>query len=160
MRRGVRRDPLQPHLEHALGEKGSPALWFALFGGGTAWFASLVISFFLVSWACEGRGFVLPLISLVALIVCLAALLVGYRLWRGTGIEEVGEARSPVTRTRLLASVGTALSAVFALIVLMQVVAGLMMSPCEMMPRGPMDPDAAAPPADGHEYALLEGTAL
>lgn len=145
-----------PRITRALRERGSALLWFAVVGAPAAWFLSLAGSFFLVPWACHDRAAVIPLVSLAALLVCVAAGLAAWRLWRDTGLRPPGKDGGPLPRTRLMASVGMAISALFTIVVLVQGLAGLLISPCQAVPRGPADPSATAP-RPAHQYVFTAG---
>ena len=74
-------------------------------------------------------------LSLVALIVALAAGLGGRGIWVATHHE----------RTRFMAQIGVLGSAVFSLIILLQVVATILIPGCHERPRTPQSPDVLRP---------------
>jgi hypothetical protein len=121
---------------HASSERGSAGLWFAVCGPPAAWFASLVVGYFAVHEVCRVHSPLGPrIISLVALIVSVAAGLGGRGIWIATEHE----------RTRFMAQIGVLGSAVFSLIILLQVVATILIPGCHERPRTPQSPDVLRP---------------
>jgi hypothetical protein len=129
---------------HASSERGSPGLWFAVVGPPAAWFVSLVVSYFAVHEVCRVHSSLAPrIVSFVALIVAVAAGLGGRGIWVSAADHE---------RARFMAQIGVLGSAVFSLIILLQIVATLLLPNCHDRPRTPDAPDVfraptAAPPS-------------
>jgi len=116
----------------AIGPRGSVGLWFAVLGPPAAWFASLVVGYFAVHEVCRVHSPLAPrLISVVALVVAVAAGLGGRAIWVATHHE----------RTRFMAQIGVLGSVVFSLIILLQVVATILIPGCHERPRTPQSPD-------------------
>jgi hypothetical protein len=134
--------------EHAaFARRGSPGLWFAVFGPPTAWFASLVVSYFAVHEVCRLNSSMAPrVVSVIALVVAVAAGFGGRSIW----IRADQGGRLTAERTRFLAQMGVLGAAVFSLIILLQIVATLMLPSCHERPRTPQSPDVLAPPTRGH----------
>jgi hypothetical protein len=121
---------------HASSERGGAGLWFAVCGPPAAWFASLVVGYFAVHEVCRVHSPLGPrIISLVALIVSVAAGLGGRGIWIATEHE----------RTRFMAQIGVLGSAVFSLIICLQVVATILIPGCHERPRTPQSPDVMRP---------------
>jgi hypothetical protein len=121
---------------HASSERGSAGLWFAVCGPPAAWFASLVVGYFAMHEVCRVHSPLGPrIISLVALIVSVAAGLGGRGIWIATEHE----------RTRFMAQIGVLGSAVFSLIICLQVVATILIPGCHERPRTPQSPDVLRP---------------
>lgn len=130
--------------------RGSPAMWYALFGGPVAWFVGLCIAYFVVSPSCEAHD-ELPLhaISIVTLIAALGALLAGALVWRRSEASWPDDRGGRIDRTRFIAAMGVAISALFALAISAQWAAAAIHEPCWWLPRLPDSPDAYVQPADG-----------
>jgi hypothetical protein len=113
--------------------RGSAGLWFAVLGPPAVWFVSLVVSYFGVHEVCRVNSPLAPrVVSVVALVLVLAAGLVGRAIWVGAAAHE---------RTRFLAQIGVLSSAVFSLIILLQVIATFLLPACHDRPRTPQSPD-------------------
>jgi len=123
----------------ASSEPGSASLWFAVFGPAAAWFVSLVVGYFAVHEVCRVHSPLAPrIISLVAFLVAVSAGLVGRGIWVRAGQNE---------RTRFLAQIGVLGSAVFSLIILLQIGATILIPGCHGRPRSPESPDVLRPPS-------------
>jgi hypothetical protein len=117
--------------------RGTAGLWFAVFGPAAAWFASLVVSYFAVHEVCRAHSMLGPrVVSLVALIVALAAGVLGRSIW----VQNETHAR-----TRFLGQLSVLGGAVFSLIILLQLVATLLIPTCRDRPRSPQAPDVILP---------------
>lgn len=115
------------------------SLWFALFGPPAAWFASLVVGYFAVHEVCRVHSPLAPrIVSLVALVVALAAGVTGRAIWLRHEAQE---------RTRFIAQLGVLSGSLFSLIILLQIVATLLIPGCHERPRTPTSPDVLVPPA-------------
>ncbi|MFN2572530.1 MAG: hypothetical protein ABR537_13125 [Gemmatimonadales bacterium] len=76
------------------------------------------------------------LVSLIALVVAVAAGITGRAIWLAAAGHE---------RTRFLAQIAVLESALFSLIMLLQVVATLLLPSCHERPRTPQSPDVLRP---------------
>ena len=130
--------PLASSEQGAVDRRGSLGLWFAVLGPPAAWFASLVVGYFAVHEVCRVHSPLAPrIISLVALIVAVAAGLGGRAIWSASRHE----------RTRFMAQIGVLGSAVFSLIILLQIVATILIPGCHERPRTPQSPDVMRTPS-------------
>jgi fucose 4-O-acetylase-like acetyltransferase len=113
---------------HASSEPRSAGLWFAVVAPPAAWFVSLVVGYFAVHEVCRVHSPLAPrIISLVALIVAIAAGLGGRGIWVASQHE----------RTRFMAQIGVLGSAVFSLIILLQIVATILIAAVARRPANP-----------------------
>lgn len=120
-------------------QPAGPGLWFAVLGPPAAWFASLVVGYFAVHEVCRVHSPLAPrIVSLVALVVALAAGVTGRVIWRRHAAQE---------RTRFMAQIGVMSGGLFSLIMLLQILATLLISTCHERPRTPESPDVFLPPA-------------
>jgi hypothetical protein len=114
-------------------ERGSAGLWFAVLGPPAAWFASLVVSYFAVHEVCRVHSSLAPrIVSFAALVVAVAAGLTGRGIWVRAAHDE---------RARFMAQIGVLGSALFSLIMFLQIVATLLLPGCHERPRTPQSPD-------------------
>ena len=119
--------------------RGTPGLWFAVFGPPAAWFASLVVSYFAVHEVCRVHSPLGPrIVSGLALVVAVTAGFVGRSVWVRAQHHE---------RARFMAQVGVLGGAVFSLIILLQIIATLLLPSCHDRPRTPNSPDVRVPHA-------------
>jgi hypothetical protein len=120
----------------ASSEPRSLGLWFAVLGAPAAWFVSLVVGYFAVHEVCRVHSPLAPrIISLVALLVAVAAGIGGREIWVASHHE----------RTRFMAQIGVLGSAVFSLIILLQIAATILIPGCHERPRTPQSPDVLRP---------------
>lgn len=126
------------HAAHpAAAARGSAALWFAVFGPPAAWMLSLAVGYFAVHEACRVHSPLGPrIVSIVALVVSIAAGLTGRSIWRANERHE---------RTRFMAQVGVLASGVFSLIMLLQIFATVLLGSCHERPRTSESPDVFVP---------------
>lgn len=128
---------------HAAGDRGSAALWYALFGAPVAWFISLSLAYFAVTAGCRaGSELPLHLISLAGIAVGIGAGLTARLLWRGAGGGLPDENGDRIGRTRFIAAAAGALSALFTLVMIGQWLGVIIQDPCAPLPRLPDSPDA------------------
>ena len=112
--------------------RGAPLLWFAVVGGPAAWLVGLVGSYFWIHNVCEHQSAVAPrLISLVTFAVALAAGISGWLIAARLGLGASSKDDSLADRTRFMAQIGALSGLVFALILLLQILATLMLDPCQ-----------------------------
>jgi hypothetical protein len=108
-----------------VGTLGPPALWAARLGA----------SYLLVPYACwHGWSAALHGVTLLTLAGCLAAGWIAWRSWRGAGGEAGGggaaDAGGPAVRARFMALLGVLMSAFFALVIVAEGTANVMIDPC------------------------------
>jgi hypothetical protein len=143
------------HPAPARGHVALAALWFGLFGGPAAWSIQTLINLPVASHGCFPRLSPLSIpvtgglrgiaftVSILALLVCSAALATSFRSWSRTRHEQqdaTGDARAhgPAQalaetgegRTRFMALSGVLLSVTFLLVSLVHTAALFMVSPC------------------------------
>lgn len=143
------------HPAPARGEVASWALWLGLLGGPAAWSAQTLIDLAISAHGCYPQLYPLraPVIvgvrvialavSVVSVIVCVAALLVAWRSWRRTrgehqensGRGREHEARTAALetgegRTRFMALAGLLTSATFTLVAALHLVTIVIVPPC------------------------------
>lgn len=107
----LREEPQRPERT----PRALAALWLGMFLAPAAFFIHLQVAYVLVPWACAtGSHFSLHLVALLAVITSLVGVLL---------------ARSQ--REQFLGLVGSVTSAMFALILIAQWVAGLFITPCQ-----------------------------
>jgi hypothetical protein len=104
--------------------------WSGLAVGPAAWAIDTQLNYALVDWSC-GRGWnPTPAIAAVLAVVSLAAAassLIAWRRYEGPGIpipEQDGHPR------HLLSGIGVAAGVLFAFVILLQGLAGLLLEPC------------------------------
>jgi hypothetical protein len=113
-------------------------VWFSVLGPPAAWFASLIVGYFAVHEVCRVHSPLAPrLVSLVALVVAVAAGVTGRAVWRRDEAQE---------RTRFMAQLGVMSGGLFSLIILLQILATLLIPTCHERPRTPQSPDVLMPP--------------
>lgn len=111
---------------------GLIALWFAVLAGPVAWFAHLMASYSLVYYACAaGSGWILPLVTVTALVLATAGGWVAWRSWNGVGRPEEPTGGGAEGRSRFLALTGIGSSAFFILIILASGLPSFFFHPCQ-----------------------------
>lgn len=121
------------HASHVWSSgRGLAAQHVALFLAPAAFFVHLQVNYLVVQWACAhgGEGWI-HLVSVLALVVAAAGVWAGWRLWKSVGSEAPGEGAPPVSRVRLVAVMGGALSALFVLLLAAQWAPAFVLSPCQ-----------------------------
>ncbi len=119
----------QPHPSPHRGRVGRWTTWFAILGAPLAWNLQLLINATLVSHGCYPHdvplatplwhhlGTVSASVEAVALAICIAAGVAGWRNWSRTRDEKQGDLHHVVEsgdgRTRFMALVGMMTSALF-----------------------------------------------
>ena len=94
--------------------------WAGLFAGPIAWAVSTQLNYALASWECEHGKRIVPF---VALGLAVLALLGGLLSWRSRKAGDGGT-------EQFLATLGVLAAALFALVILMQGAAGLILNGC------------------------------
>lgn len=128
----------------ALRPAGSARLWTALALPPVAWFAALNAAYFFVSWTCgrDGGSLLLHAITLAALGLAIGAGALGWGLLRDVGRDGDDGIDDQPSRTRFLAWLAVAGAATFALVLIAQWLAILILDPCATRPRLRHSPDA------------------
>jgi nicotinamide riboside transporter PnuC len=138
----------------ALARRGNAALWFAVMGGPAAWMLGLVVSYFWIHDVCRHHSSMAPrIVSFIALGAAIAAALVGRSIWTQMDRHAPGGVEIPVERTRFLAQIGVLGGSVFSLILFLQIVATLILHPCDERPRTNTSPDVILPSSPAQELA-------
>ena len=131
------------------------ALWFGLFAGPAAWSVQTLVNTTVAAHACypriepvgapvtSGLRLIVLVVSVVAMLVCVAAIVVAYRAWARTSAErqestgggrahgrhvallETGEGR-----TRFMALAGVIMSSTFLLVTAVHAATLLFVLPC------------------------------
>jgi hypothetical protein len=147
--------PQSPHPAPARVHVGLPALWFGLYGGPLAWSVQTLVNLPVAAHACYprleplaspisgGLRGTVTLVSVAALAVCVAAVVVALRSWSRTRDEHqsgAGSARehAPATalaetgegRTRFMALAGVLASVTFLVVSLVHMASIFLVSPC------------------------------
>lgn len=105
-----------------------------------AWFTALSASYVIVPWAC-GSAVGAAALHLVSIVTLLAAAGAGVLAWTaGPGAGGEWPGGSPAERNGFLALLGMFSGALFALIILVQWMAVLILDPCPPVPRLPLSP--------------------
>ncbi|MDX8449949.1 hypothetical protein [Mesorhizobium captivum] len=104
--------------------------WAAFASGPTAWAMSLQFGYAIANWQCDAGFRPTALFSLLAAMVALAGLALSWRALRDTGF---GISPPLHARTRrFLAGTSLGIGALFILVILAQMAAGLIFSGCEL----------------------------
>lgn len=108
------------------------ALWMGLLLAPTAFLVNLELSYLAVPASCvRGTALSLHLVHGACLLVAIAGAVVAWRSWSRAGIGWPGEACGPAARSRFLAGLGFAGSALFALTIVAQWIPTLTLHPCQ-----------------------------
>jgi hypothetical protein len=104
--------------------------WAGLAAGPFAWAVSFQLNYSIAHWQCVAKSHPAPLFSLLALLVAAGGAVLSWRAWQvpdhGTGPPMAAHAR------RFLAGASAGIGALFALVILLQLVAGLVFGGCEL----------------------------
>lgn len=111
--------------------RGVMALGFAILGGPIAWSIALTAGYPLVAVSCDAET-TLPLHLLLAvmLLVSIASGVVALREWRRAGRGWSNEGGGTLARSRFAAVLGLLSSGLFALVIVAQWLAVLLLDPC------------------------------
>jgi hypothetical protein len=110
-------------------EKGLPSA--GLYAGPAAWFVSTQANYSLVPWVCAHKIPVIPFLAAVLVVVCLFG---GFLSWRAFAVA--GSIPRPDTTGagrphRFVAALGIMMAVLFALVIAVQGVAGVVFDGCE-----------------------------
>jgi hypothetical protein len=98
-----------------------------------------VAGYFAVHEVCRVQSALAPrIISIFALILAAAGAMTGRSIWRRDAAQD---------RTRFMAQLGVMSGSLFALIIVLQIVATLLIPTCHERPRTPASPDVLIVPA-------------
>ena len=108
------------------------ALWTGVLLAPLAWLANLELAYLLVHPSCS-RDATLPVhaVHAVCLLLALAGGLTAWRTWRTAGGRWPADEGGPVARTRFLAGLGLAVSALFALVIVAQWIPSFVLDACQ-----------------------------
>ncbi len=119
----------KPRQSHSVSIR---SLWFGLMAGPVAWSLRLLISYPLVTPACnQGWQLALHLVSALFVLVALAGILVAAHSWRvlrNTDKETVED--WSWQRRMFMAQLGLLLSSIFTFAILVEWTAAFVISPC------------------------------
>ena len=108
------------------------ALFTGLLLAPVAFLANLELAYALVHSACRlGNRLPLHAVHAASLALALVGCLTAWRTWRAAGIEWPADVAGPPARTRFLAGLGVATSALFALVLVAQWIPSFVLSPCQ-----------------------------
>ena len=104
------------------------ASWAGLASGPAAWALSTQGGYALVPWQCEQQVQAIPVMTLVLAALSLGG---GFLSWRARSTSRaVHETQATPATERFVATVGMLISALFALVILMQGAAALVLDGC------------------------------
>ena len=105
--------------------------WAGLPAGPTAWAISTQANYALAPWSCSHGGYVVLLLGLVLAMIALVGAGLSLLAWRHRSVEASGSLESDGRPRYLLASMSALLALLFAILILVQTSAGLVLSGCE-----------------------------
>lgn len=109
------------------------ALWTGVLLAPAAFLLNLEIAYLVAEWGCKQASMPSPALHLVhaaCLLVAIFGGLVAWWRWRAAGARWPGEAGGPEGRTRFMAGLGMATSAIFALAIIAQWIPSLTLHTC------------------------------
>jgi len=109
------------------------ALWTGVLLAPTAFLLNLEFAYLVVDWGCKRASMppgAVHLVHAACLLLAAVGALVAWRRWRAAGAHWPGELGGPEGRTRFMAGLGVATSAMFALAILAQWVPSLVLHTC------------------------------
>ena len=108
------------------------APWAGLAAGPGAWAASTQGNYAIVPWVCAHHSSLVPIVAVVLALIALAGAFVSWLSWSSEAVEVIDVETSVAPRPRaFLAGLGVFLGILFALIILTQGAAGLVLNGCE-----------------------------
>lgn len=124
--------PAAPSAEPVSNPRCDGALFAGLLGGPVAWLIGFQIAYSLVPWVCShGHRWLLHLTYGLCFLLALGAGLLSWRLFRRAGPQPLEETEPGIPpRQRFLALLGMMTGVLFALVILAQDLAVLVIDPC------------------------------
>lgn len=108
------------------------ALWIGILAGPIIWLSSFQANFALVPWACVWQGkLALYAVSILAFLASGAAGLLAWREWTQLGREVDPQGSDTLSRSRIMAFGGVALSSLCCLIILAQSITEVVLGACQ-----------------------------
>jgi hypothetical protein len=121
--------PEAPPREHP--PVSDTALWTSVLGGPLVFLLNLQVNYVMVDWACNsGNDWSLHVVHLTSLILCVGVALLGLTLLRRAGGGGPDSGGGSASRSRLLATVGLLGGALFAVSILAQWIAMMVLGTC------------------------------
>jgi hypothetical protein len=107
------------------------ALWAGFLGGPLIWLVSFGARWSLSGWVCAFQWKpALFVIAIVSLILVAGSGMLSWSEWQRVGREMPGEGGGAVPRSRLMAILGIALSALSILLIVSQAIPEIMLGAC------------------------------
>jgi ABC-type multidrug transport system fused ATPase/permease subunit len=111
---------------------GLVELWVGVLTGPIAALTQLEANYALVLWACQrAHEWPLHLVSLIALVVTIAAGMFAIRNWQWAGRQIEDDGAGAISRGHFMAVVGTLISALTSLVIIAQWLPVFAYGPCE-----------------------------
>jgi len=110
-------------------ERGLPSA--GLFAGPVAWFISTQGNYALVPWVCANKAPVIPILAGVLMGVSLFGAFLSWRALAGAPAGPHEDSTGAGRPHRFVAAVGIMMAVLFALVILVQGIAGVVFSGCE-----------------------------
>jgi O-antigen/teichoic acid export membrane protein len=102
--------------------------WAGLLAGPVAWGAATQANYSLVEWQCVNRVPIIPILALCFLAVAVAGGLLSWRAWQRGGASF--KPQRELSTERFVAMLGMMVAALFALVIIMQGAASLILDEC------------------------------
>jgi len=116
--------------EHATTPKG---LWLLMIAGPVIVAAEQQANFVLVRQACSAqRNIALYVVTIVAMLLTIATVMIGVSIWRRAGAEWPSEADDLATKIRFITVVGILSSALSLVVIIAQGIATITFDPCQL----------------------------
>jgi hypothetical protein len=107
------------------------AQWVSFLGGAFVVLLNLEVSYAMVDWAClSGNEWSLHVVHFVSLALTVAAAWLGRVLWTRIGSDWPDPRPGAVSRSRFLAALGALGGLIFALVIVAQWAAVIVLGPC------------------------------
>jgi hypothetical protein len=103
--------------------------WAGLVAGPGAWAASTQLNYALADWSCRHEPRLIPVAALVLALVALAGAFLSARAWRASGADQ-SRLESDGAPHRFLAGVSLMLAVLFAIVIMTQGTAALLLDGC------------------------------
>ena len=104
--------------------------WAGLALGPASWAMNTQINYALVNWECSGGRNPLGVIATVLAVASLAGALSSWVAWRRHDASGIPVPEQDGHPYRLLAAIGVASGMLFAIVIVMQGIAGIFLEPC------------------------------